>query len=70
MRLAEFDEHAAGRLWMQESDQAPVGAAPRVLVDQPYAFRLELGERRFDVGHAVGRVMQLRRGIAAIARDR
>ena len=70
MRLAEFDEDAAGRLWVQERDQAAVGAAPRVFVDQPYASRLELGERRFDVRHAVGRVMQFRRSIAAIPRDR
>ena len=40
MRLAEFDKDAAGCLWVQESDQAAVGTAPRVFVDQPYALAL------------------------------
>jgi len=43
---------------MQEGDVRAPNPDPGVLVDQAYTGRLELGERRVDVRHAVGDVMQ------------
>lgn len=47
-----------------------MGAFARMLVDQPYAGRAELGKPSLDVGDAVCGVVQLCFGVTTIPRDR
>jgi hypothetical protein len=70
MRLAEFDENAARRLRVEESDQAAAGPFPSMFVNQSYAFGFEISESRLDIGDAVRRMVQFRRRLTAIAGDR
>ena len=46
--FAQFGQHAAGRLRVQERDAKPFGASARSLVDQLDAVRLAFGQTVFD----------------------
>ena len=58
--LDDLGQHAAGRSRMQEGDAAVADTDPRLAVDQLEAGGADRGQRRVDVLHRVGDVMQAR----------
>src|SRR5579872_1195159 len=69
-RLADLHEGAARRAGVDECDKVAVCAAPRPLIDQPYARLGEADKFCFDIGDAVGDMVQPRATIAAKAFER
>src|ERR1039457_6167292 len=68
--LADLDERAVCGAGMDEGDEVAARAAPRPFVDETRALGLEPCEFRFDVGHPVRDVMELRRLVAQEADER
>src|SRR5689334_6057641 len=55
--LHELEQHSIRRRRVNESNQTPACAHAWCFVDQPCAFLFQLRERRFDVAHLNGDVM-------------
>ena len=68
--LLQLDEHAVRARRVDERDQRPFGARPRLLVDQPDAARLELRQRGVDVLDAQRDVMEAGPALLDVFRDR
>src|SRR5688500_7328431 len=56
--LHELDEDSAGALGMQKSDVMAARSGPPFLVDETDSRRPKPVERRIEVGHSVGNVVQ------------
>ncbi len=57
MGLYEFDEGSGERFWMDKGNAGAATAGTRLLIDQPGALGLEVGQRRVNVGDGQGNVM-------------
>src|SRR4051794_9227821 len=58
--LDDLGEHGAGGGGVHEGDAGRADARPRRLVDEADALLAQRAERRLDVGHLVGDVVQAR----------
>src|SRR5918996_4493172 len=68
--LDDLGEDAARGGGMQEGDARAADAGPRRLVDEPKAALAQLRQRRVDVAHLVGDVVQARAARGEEAADR